>query len=107
LTFQPWFNHICTGSGSSTEIKSPVDVGGLAPFIWIIVLNVLAILLQLVGYLSVGFIIWGGFKYILAQGEPSSLVAARQTVLNAVIGLVIAILANLLINTIFWFIMPS
>ena len=60
-------------------------------------------LIRLVGYLSVGFIIWGGFKYILAQGEPSGLVAAKKTIINAMIGLIIAILAYAIINTIMHF----
>ncbi|MCL2085351.1 pilin [Candidatus Saccharibacteria bacterium] len=103
LTFQPWFNHLCVDGA----IVSPNDVGGLPTFIWIIVLNILAILLQLVGYLSVGFIIWGGFSYILAQGEPSKISASTRTVVNAVIGLIIAIFANVLINTIVHFIAPG
>lgn len=107
LTFQPWFNGLCRNG----QIVGPQDPafanGGLALYIWIIVLNILAILLQLVGYLSVGFIIWGGFSYILAQGDPGKISMATKTVINAVVGLVIAIFANVIVNTILFFIAPS
>jgi len=106
LTFRPWFNGLCIegGEGVVGTIASPNDVGGLPTFIWIIVLNILAILIQLVGYLSVGFIIWGGFQYILAQGEPDKLASAKKTITNAIIGLVLAIFSTVIINTIINFI---
>lgn len=48
-------------------------------------------ILKLVVYISAGFIIWGGVKYMLAQGDSGAVADAKSTITNAVIGLVIAI----------------
>jgi len=41
----------------------------------------------------VGIVIWGGFTYMTSQGDPSTTAKAQKTVINGLVGLVIAILA--------------
>lgn len=55
---------------------------------------VLDILFYLSGFIAAGYIIWGGLKFILAQGSPDKIASARSTILNAVIGLIIVIVAS-------------
>lgn len=98
LTFPTWYRGVSDGSGDGCEIKNPNDVGGLPKFIWTIVLNVIEVMLQIVGYIAVGFIITGGFKYITSTGTPDDIVKARKTILNAVIGLVISIFSVAIVN---------
>jgi hypothetical protein len=96
LTFPTWYNNVIdTGS---CEVQSPEKVGGLQKFILIIAMNFIEILLQIVAYLAVGYIMWGGFKYITAYGEPGEIVVARQRILNAVIGLVIAMMSVAIVS---------
>lgn len=95
LTFPAWYQGL---TDSDCNIKSPADVGGLSPFIWRIVLNVLETMLQLVGYISVGYLIFGGFKYMTALGEAGNIVKAKDTIKNAIIGLVIAVISIALVN---------
>jgi hypothetical protein len=99
LTFPAWFKGL---TDSTCNIRNPNDkeVGGLQNFIWKIVLNVIDTLLQLVGYLSVGFIIFGGFKYIVSAGSPDGMVKARKTIMNAVIGLVLSIFSVAIVKLI-------
>lgn len=98
LTFPTWY-HGLTKKGC--EIMSPSEVvGGLKVFIWTIVLNIIEIMLNLVGYLSVGFIIYGGYKYIISAGSPNGMVSARKTIMNAVIGLILSIVSVAIVNTI-------
>jgi len=54
-----------------------------------------------IGILAVGFIVFGGIKYITAAGDPSKLTAAKNTVLYAIIGLVVAISAFAITSFIF------
>jgi hypothetical protein len=61
--------------------------------IWLIGLGVLDILLRLIGLIAVGFIIWGGIQYLTSQGEPDRTKAALSTIINAFVGLVIAVAA--------------
>lgn len=61
---------------------------------YLILFAVLEILLRLAGVIAVVFVTVGGFKYVVARGNPDNLVAARRTIINALIGVVIAILAS-------------
>ena len=96
LTFPAWYRGLTT---ADCDIKSPTD-GGLQKFIWTIALNVLEVMLQLVGYVSVGYIITGGFKYMTSSGAPDGMAKARQTILNAVIGLGISLFSVAIVNVV-------
>lgn len=61
--------------------------------IWLVALAVIDIILRVVGIMAVGWVIWGGLQYLTSQGEPDRTKRAKDTVLNAVIGLVITMLA--------------
>lgn len=55
--------------------------------------NILSIVFLVLGALSVIFIIFGGFKYVTSTGNPERATEGRQTILYALIGLVIAVSA--------------
>jgi uncharacterized membrane protein len=95
LTFPAWFRGLTDGK---CDIKNPTQAGGISTFIWTIVLNVIELGLQLVGYLSVAFIIRGGFKYMTAIGEAGEIEKAKTIIKNAVIGLVISIFSVAIVN---------
>lgn len=97
LTFPAWFKGL---TDAHCEIKSPTDAGGLGTFIWTIILNVIETMLQLVGYIAVGFIIRGGFKYITSNGDPGEMAKAKKIIMDAVIGLVISIMSVAAVNLI-------
>lgn len=59
-----------------------------------ILLAVVEILLRIGAIVAVAYVIYGGFLYMTSQGEPDRANAARQTILNAVIGLVVAIIST-------------
>jgi ABC-type Fe3+ transport system permease subunit len=61
---------------------------------WLIGLGVIDILLRLIGLISVGFVIYGGIKYIISQGEPDNTRQAQHTIINALIGLALALVAS-------------
>lgn len=52
------------------------------------------------GLIAFGAIVWGGFKYIFAAGNPSSQSDARDQIWQAVIGLLLLIGAGLILRTI-------
>jgi hypothetical protein len=56
------------------------------------------LLLFLVGVISIIVIIVGGLRYVLSGGNPQSTNAAKDTILYAVIGLVVALLAYAIVN---------
>lgn len=60
-----------------------------------IVSTLLPAILILGGMVALLFLIWGGFRYMTAQGDPKSISAARGTIVSAIIGLVL--LASVLV----------
>jgi len=99
LTFPVWYRGLNV-SESDCTIISPDQIGGIGPFIWRVVLNVIEIGLQLVGYIAFFFIIYGGFQFLTSGGDPSKAASSRQTILNAVIGLVISFASIAIVNLI-------
>ena len=51
------------------------------------------VLLFIIGAVSVIMLIIGGFRYVTSQGDSSQVTSAKNTILYAIIGLIIAILA--------------
>jgi hypothetical protein len=59
------------------------------------VVNVLSIV---IGVVSVIMIMVGGFKYVTSNGDSNSVSSAKNTILYAIIGIVVAALAQVLVN---------
>jgi len=56
--------------------------------------------LAIVGIIAVGFLIYGGFRYITSAGNDEVAEGAKKTIQNAIIGLVIIILSYTIITVI-------
>lgn len=87
---------------SDCNITTPTgDEAAIGGFVWKIVLNIIEMALAIVAYIAFGFIIYGGFTFMTSGSNPAGVEKGRKTILNAVIGLVIAIAAMALVNLIF------
>ena len=87
-----WYKYIEGKTDSTTGrcelyFTFPDDIGA-------ILLAVVEIMLRIGALVAVGYVIYGGFLYMLSQGEPDKATGARTTIINAVIGLALAILAT-------------
>lgn len=84
------------GSGTCTTEANQANkkITGLLTTI----VNVASIL---VGVVSVLFIIIGGFKYITSGGESGNMTSAKNTIVYALVGLVIVALAQFLVHFVF------
>lgn len=81
--------------GDNTDRSNPINIGATAGAV---LLALIEIMLWVAGVVAVGFVIYGGIRYTMSQGAPDKLQAARQTILNGIIGLVIAVLAVAIVN---------
>lgn len=79
-----------TWSGGNCTTKGPSLNG--------IIANVVNILSILVGIAAVIMIMVGGFKYVTANGDSSNVGSAKQTITYAVIGLVIVVFAQVIVQ---------
>ena len=97
VTFFPrWYDGLCDSGGniiSPNKMSASGTGNKLGAWITVIALNIVSMLLYAVGYVSLGFIIFGGFKYMTSGDNSSGTAAARKTILNAVIGLVLSIMS--------------
>lgn len=82
-------------------LKSEEDTTGRCSVVFVfpddigtVLLAIVEILLRLGVYVAIGFVIYGGILYMTSQGEPDKAANAQKTLLNAVIGLVITIVAT-------------
>lgn len=60
--------------------------------------TIVNILLFIIGAVAVIMIIVGAFRFVTSAGNSSSVTAAKNTILYAVVGLVVAILAFAIVN---------
>lgn len=97
LTFDPWYTGLLD---EQCSIKSPEEAGGLGKFIWIIISNILDMIFQAIAYVAVGFIMYGGFMFMTSAGNPDQAAKGRKTLINAIVGLVIAVSAGIIVNLI-------
>lgn len=56
------------------------------------------VLLFLIGAISVIMLIIGGIRYVVSGGDSTAVTSAKNTILYAVVGIVVAILAYALVN---------
>ena len=56
------------------------------------------VILLIVGIISVVMLIYGGLRYILSGGEQKKVTDAKNTILYAIIGLIISLLAYAIVN---------
>lgn len=56
------------------------------------------IALYVIGFISVVMLIWGGLRYIISGGDSKKITDAKNTILYALIGLVVAFLAYAIVN---------
>ena len=60
----------------------------------ILINNFVAIATHVAAMVAVGFIIYGGFSFVLSTGNAEKATAARKTIINAAIGALIVIMAR-------------
>ena len=60
--------------------------------------DILQYVIGLAGLVAVGFILYGGFKYMSSRDDPRAVAGARTTLINATIGLILAVMAFPLTN---------
>ncbi len=89
-----------TGTGATgalTDIQNTQSFGGQTDLSTTIK-TAINLLLYVIGILAVVMLIVGGFKYTTSSGDPGKVDEAKKTILYAVIGLIVAILAFAIVN---------
>ncbi len=94
--FPTWYKYLGGNLDYVSNTCSP-KVTGLSD-IWLIVAAVIEILLRAATIAAIGLVLYGGALLVVGQGEPDKVAKARSTILNALIGLVITLVATGLVT---------
>jgi TRAP-type C4-dicarboxylate transport system permease small subunit len=82
---------ITAGSNAAQATGAPANLG-------VQIGKITNVLLYVIGAVAVIVLIIGGFRYVTSQGNSSNVAAAKDTILYAIVGLVVAILAYAIVN---------
>lgn len=94
---------ITDGADAARGADQVADLFGSAG----IITTVTNILLFIVGAIAVIMVIIGGFRYVVSGGNTANITTAKNTILYAVVGLIVAILAYALINFVITSLVPG
>lgn len=97
--FPKWWKYIDKGEKDGLGNCAPkVNFSDGLGEVWAIAFAVIDMMLYAAGVLAVIFIIVGGIAYMTADGSPEKAAAARKRLLNALLGLVIVLMASVVVS---------
>jgi hypothetical protein len=87
---------------TDTEIQNWKTGGrtAIAGTIKKVALNIGAMIAEVGAYIAVALVMYGGFLYMTSSGDPGKAASGRKTITNAVIGIIITRVADLIMKTI-------
>ena len=87
-------NPCTTGGGGGFNVLCNIAEGGIGTLIQ----SVITILFIVAVVLALGFLIYGGIKWVVSGGDKAKVEAARGTIVAALVGLVLVFLAYFVLN---------
>lgn len=90
-------NQACTGAGNANNPVCQNASGGKTA-LQAQILGITNALMFILGAAAVIVIVIGGIMYVVSTGDPGKAKTAKDTILYAVIGLVVALLAGAIVN---------
>lgn len=96
----------CEGGTTIADGASCVKTGGPTDM-GAVVTTIVNTALYVIGILSVLMLIFGGIKYTMSGGNEKEVTAAKNTILYAIIGIVIALLAYAIVNFVITTLVPG
>jgi multisubunit Na+/H+ antiporter MnhB subunit len=86
--------NIKTATNSAQPSNVPNNLTGTSG----VFTTVVNILLFIIGAIAVIMLIYGGIRYTISGGDSKNVTAAKDTILYAIVGIVVAILAYAIVN---------
>lgn len=86
----------CPGNGFSILCFQANQLGS-------VIASAITFIFVIVAIAALGFLVWGGFKWLISEGDKNAVEAARNHIVNAIIGLIVIFLSYLIINVLLAF----
>ena len=90
----------CTKSPNSTTPDQLFQNGGVFQ-------TIVNVMLFLIGAVAVIMLIYGGIRYTISGGDAKNVTTAKNTILYAIVGIIVAVLAYAIVNFILTGLMPA
>ena len=90
--FSQWFAQACP---PNSESKTCLPTVSASPDV---VKTTLQFVFGIIGAVALIYIILAAFQFVIAQGNPDGIAKARQSIIYAVIGLAIAVSAEIIVT---------
>ncbi len=101
----PWYKYLATAQPPLMVFNTTINACALdrdkvnEPSHWVqvillVALAALDIALRIAGFVAVAFVFYGGVRYVTSHGEPEKTKEAQESIINAIIGLAIALVAT-------------
>lgn len=84
----------CSGVNQTNDTTCSDTAGTVSS----LVKTVINIISWIVGIVSIIMVVFGGFRYVTSGGDSTATSSARNTILYALVGLVIAVMAQVLVH---------
>lgn len=91
--FPHWYEYLDVDKSNATKACQVVNFA-FPGDLTLVAMAVLDMALRLAGMVAVGFVIYGAIQYVTSRGEPDGVKNAQNTIINALVGLTIAVLAT-------------
>ncbi|MDD3006449.1 MAG: pilin [Candidatus Pacebacteria bacterium] len=107
-----WISGFCASSLYASDIAATDNATGYEPLVKIpgvdatevnisnYLIGIYNFLLSIVGIVAVVMLIIGGMKYIMAAGSGGAVSSAKETIKDAILGLLLALLSYVIVGTI-------
>lgn len=97
---------LCTGSGGTWKLDKDAPSGGICTSadgrtVAGTIQQLTDVLIFIIGAIAVLMIIIGGIRYVLSAGDQSALASAKNTILYAIIGLIVAFTAYAIVHFVY------
>ena len=87
LGLPTWYKYAC-----GHDFRFLADKNGPSD-IPLVILAIVEIMLRIAALAAIAYVVFGGVKYVVSQGEPDKISEAKGTIINALAGLLIATFA--------------
>lgn len=94
----PAYANICSDGNVTPAVKEAAGCNSTGTKAESVIGNILESIIGILGLVAVGFIVYGGVQYMTSSGDSAKAKKARDTILYACIGLVVAALAFAITN---------
>lgn len=88
----------------NTPIQLPGQISNVTRLTGLYGINIIRLVVNLIiffgVFLTLGFVIYGGWKFLTSQGDKKAIEEARTTIIFSLIGLIVIAMSYLVINII-------